>query len=67
MGRLPYQSRIGKKRDFIFPTFSLVRTSQKNTLNEFETAIKMAPHPSIFLIIPFDFANEIHGCKRRNL
>jgi len=27
----------------------------------------LAPHPSIFLIIPFDFTNEIHGCKRRNL
>jgi len=28
---------------------------------------KMAPPPSIFLIVPFDFPNEIHGCKRRNL
>lgn len=28
---------------------------------------KMAPYPLIFLIIPFDFPNEIHGCKRRNL
>jgi hypothetical protein len=28
---------------------------------------EMAPHSSIFLIIPFDFSNEIHGCKKRNL
>jgi len=28
---------------------------------------ELAPHPLIFLIIPFDFPNEIHGCKRRNL
>jgi len=28
---------------------------------------EIAPHPSIFLIISFDFPNEIHGCKRRNL
>jgi len=27
----------------------------------------LAPHSFIFLIIPFDFTNEIHGCKRRNL
>lgn len=28
---------------------------------------KMAPHTLIFLIVPFDFPNEIHGCKKRNL
>ena len=27
----------------------------------------MAPHSLIFLTIPFEFPNEIHGCKKRNL
>jgi len=44
MGGLHYQSRIGKRDSFIFPAFSLVWVSQKNTLKEFETAIKMAPN-----------------------
>jgi len=38
-----YQSRIGKRESFILPDFSLVRISRKDTLNEFETDIKMAP------------------------
>jgi hypothetical protein len=42
-GGLHCQSRIGKKESFIFPAFSLVRTSRKETLKEFEIDIKMAP------------------------
>jgi len=37
------QSRIGERESFIFPAFSLVRVSRKETLKEFETAINMAP------------------------
>jgi hypothetical protein len=37
------QSRTGEREIFIFPAFSLVRVSRKDTLKEFETAIKMAP------------------------
>ena len=43
MGESHCQSRIGERESFIFPAFSLVRASRKDTLNEFEIAIKMAP------------------------
>lgn len=42
VGRSYYQSRIGERESFIFSAFFLVRTSRKDTLKEFETAIKMA-------------------------
>ncbi len=47
MGGFHRQSRIGEKGIFIFPAFFLVRVSRKDTLNEFETAIKMAPGEGI--------------------
>ena len=42
-----HQSRIGKRESLIFPAFFFVRTSRKDTLNEFETAIKMAPRAGL--------------------
>jgi len=42
VGGLRPQSRTGEREIFIFPAFSLVRTSRKDALKEFETAIKMA-------------------------
>jgi hypothetical protein len=44
VGGFSSHSRIGVREIFIFPAFSLVRVSRKDTLNEFETAIKMPPH-----------------------
>ena len=38
-----YQSRIEERGIFIFPAFSIMRTSRKNTLKEIGTAIPMAP------------------------
>jgi len=43
-GGLHFQPKKGKGKSFIFPAFSLVRVSRKETLKEFETAIKIAPH-----------------------
>jgi hypothetical protein len=48
VGGLHYhQSSKGERESFIFPAFSLVRVSRKETLKEFETAIKMAPRAGL--------------------
>jgi len=36
------KQELGKERVFISPAFFLMRTSRKDTLKKFETAIKMA-------------------------
>jgi len=49
----------------------ILEKENKNSFSSYQPDLvrnkEMAPHFSIFLIVPFDFSNEIHGCKRRNL
>jgi len=39
--RLYHQSRTGKRESFIFPAFSPVRVSRKDSLKEFGMAIRV--------------------------
>jgi len=43
------------------------KNSFSSCLSELVRKENLASYPFIFLIISFDFSNEIHGCKRRNL
>jgi len=55
-----------KRKSFIFSVFFLARTRRKDTLKEFETAIKTAPELNSNQTFPIILLNFTHQNKGKN-